>query len=198
LLVTHLVGPAGHVHAVEASPWIHARLRRNLAVNDVRNVTTYNLAATAEPGPVTVYLHDGSNLGGTTIVASEAARLATEQEAVVEGWPLPAIVPEAALLAARLIKIDVEGAEWLVAQRDLLRRLRPEVEILIEVKPEALAVFGATLADFLALFATAGFACFEIDNRYDGRFYIEAPSAETRPLRQRNADMIDLVFRKAG
>jgi FkbM family methyltransferase len=200
LLAAHLVGPTGHVHAVEASPWIHARLRRNLAVNDVRNVTTYNLAATAEPGPVTVYLHDGSNLGGTTIVASEAARLATEQEAVVEGLPLPAIVPEAALLAARLIKIDVEGAEWLVAQglRDLLPRLRPEVEILIEVKPEALAVFGATLADFLALFATAGFACFEIDNRYDGRFYIEAPSAETRPLRQRNPDMIDLVFRKAG
>ncbi|MDB5379171.1 MAG: FkbM family methyltransferase [Rubritepida sp.] len=194
------MGPAGHVHAVEASPWIHARLRRNLAVNRVRNVTTYNLAATAEPGPVTVYLHDGSNLGGTTIVASEAARLATEQEAVVEGLPLPAIVPEAALLAARLIKIDVEGAEWLVAQglRDLLPRLRPEVEILIEVNPEALAVFGVTLADFLTLFATAGFACFEIDNRYDGRFYIEAPSAETRPLRQRNPDMIGLVFRKAG
>jgi FkbM family methyltransferase len=141
LLAAHLVGPTGHVHAVEASPWIHARLRQNLAANRVRNVTTYNLAATAEPGPVTVFLHDGSNLGGTTIVASEAAHLSAEQEAVVEGRPLPAIVPQAALLAARLIKIDVEGAEWLVAQglRDVLPLLRPEVEILVEVKPEALA-----------------------------------------------------------
>jgi len=198
LLAAHLVGPAGHVHAVEASPWIHARLRRNLAANRVRNVTTYNLAATAEPGPVTVFLHDGSNLGGTTIVASEAARLSTEQEAVVEGRPLPAIVPEAALLAARLIKIDVEGAEWLVVQglRDLLPRLRPEAEILVEVKPEALSAFGATLEDFLGLFAAAGFAGFEIDNRYDGRFYIEAPSVAPGPRRQ-GADTFDMIFRRA-
>ena len=141
LLAAHLVGPSGQVHAIEASPWIHDRLRRNLAANGVRNVTTYNLAATAAPGPVSVYLHDGSNLGGTTIVANEAARLSTQREATVEGRPLPMIVPEAAILAARLIKIDVEGAEWLVAQgmRDVLPRLRQEVEILVEVKPEALA-----------------------------------------------------------
>ena len=200
LLAAHLVGPTGHVHAIEASPWIHARLRRNLAANHVRNVTTYNFAATAEPGPVSVFLHEGSNLGGTTILASEAARLSAEQEAVVEGRPLPDILPEAALLAARLIKIDVEGAEWLVVQglREVLPRLRPDAEILVEVNPETLAGFGATLEDFLRLFSDAGFTAFEIDNRYDGRFYIEAPRAEPAPLRRRVDGMVDLVFRRTG
>ncbi|MBS7812032.1 FkbM family methyltransferase [Roseococcus pinisoli] len=197
LLAAHLVGPEGQVHAVEASPWIHARLRQNLETNRVRNVTTYNMAATAEPGEVTVFLHDGTNLGGTTIVASEAARVGAAREAVVEGRPIADIVPLEALLAARLIKIDVEGAEWLVLQgmRDLLPRLRQEVEILVEVNPGALAQFGASLEDFLAPFKAAGFEPFEIANPYEGRFYIERPAPFCRPLGG-SSGTLDLGFRR--
>ncbi|WP_439596827.1 FkbM family methyltransferase [Falsiroseomonas sp.] len=200
LLAAHLVGPTGRVHAVEASPWIHARLRQNLATNGVTNVHTYNLAATEAPGTVSVYLHDARNLGGTTILPTEAARLGSAHEALVEGLPLGQIVPPAELRAARLIKMDVEGAEWLVAQgmRDVLPLLRDDAEILCEVNPAALRQLGGSLEAFLALFAAAGFRPFEVANRYAADFYIDPPPLELVPLTRRDFELADLVFRKAG
>jgi FkbM family methyltransferase len=200
LLAAHLVGPSGRVHAVEASPFIHARLCRNIAASGAANVSTYNMAATDAPGRVTVFLHDSSNLGGTTIVAEEAARLGAVREAVVEGGPLGAIVPEAALLAARIIKIDVEGAEWLVLRglAPLLPRLRPDAEILLELNPSALARLGGSLDAVLAMFAASGFTAFEIANRYETRFYIEPVATPARPFDRRQDGLVDLVFRRPG
>lgn len=199
LLAAHLVGPEGRVHAVEASPWIHARLRHNIQANGVANVQTYNMAATAEPGSVTVYLHDARNLGGTTILATEAERLGARQEAVVEGHPLPAIIPKTEILAARLIKIDVEGAEWLVVQgmRNLLPRLRPDVEVLCEVNPAALQALGGSLEALLAIFANAGFRAFEVPNPYRAQFYIDTPPLWVEPLTRHDFEVADLLFRRA-
>ena len=78
LLAARLVGATGRVHAIEASPWIFARLLRNLAANRAANVRAYNMAATAVAGPVSVYLHDETNLGGTTIIAAELDPLLSE------------------------------------------------------------------------------------------------------------------------
>ena len=184
MLAAGLVGPAGRVHAIEASPWIHARLLRNLAANGIDNVIVHHVAATAVEGPVQVFLHDESNLGGTTIIAGEAARSGAPPEAVVPGRPVPQIVPIDDLLAARLIKIDVEGAEWLVLQglAPVLPRLHPDCAILLEVKPAALEALGGSLAEVIAMMAEAGFAAFEIENGYGGRDYIEPPPPP-RPLR---------------
>lgn len=200
LLAARLVGPSGRVHAVEASPWIFARLMRNIATNGASNIIAYNLAATATAGPVAVYLHDDSNLGGTTIIATEAARSGAALEAMVEGRPLHDIVPLADLLAARLIKIDVEGAEWMVLQgmAALLPQLRDEVEILIEVKRDALIGMGGSVEALLALFAQAGFSAFEVENDYGAASYIAGRPHAPAPLTRRDFEMADLVFRRAG
>ncbi|MCX7370842.1 MAG: FkbM family methyltransferase [Alphaproteobacteria bacterium] len=200
MLAARLVGPRGHVHAIEASPWIHARLRRNLAANGVPNVTTYNMATTAARAQVPVFLHDATNLGGTTILADQARLTGAPLEAMVEGRPVGEIIPEAALLAARLIKIDVEGAEWLVLQglREWLPRLRADVEILVEVNSAALAGFGATVAEFLSVFSAAGFVPHEVRNGYGSAFYIEAAPGGPAPLARGDFDTADLLFRRTA
>jgi FkbM family methyltransferase len=116
LLAAQLVGLQGQVHAIEASPTIHRRLIRNLELNNCPQVRTYNVAVTDSTGPVTIYLHDAWNLGATTIMVDESKRLPSTSEAVIGGRPLSAVLPIEAIKAARLIKIDVEGAEWLVLQ----------------------------------------------------------------------------------
>ena len=90
LLASRLVGGTGRVHAIEASPSIFHRLQVNLAANAAVNVHAYHMAVSDKAGPVTVFLHDASNLGGTTVVASEAAVLNTTLEQVVEGHRLQA------------------------------------------------------------------------------------------------------------
>lgn len=200
LLAAHLVGPAGTVHAIEASPSICARLERNIARNGVRNVITYQVAVTDVACQVTVHLNEAVNIGGTTIVEAEAARRNTVQEAVVEGLPLRDIVPLEALRDARLIKIDVEGAEWLVCNgmRDVLPMLRDDAEILLEVSPSALAATGGSVEALIGIFAAAGFTTFEIVNDYRPSFYIAPPALEILPFRSRAFELADLVFRRVA
>jgi FkbM family methyltransferase len=198
LLASRLVGPAGHVHAIEASPRIFQLLNDNLALNGVANVTAHHAAACASEELVPVYLHDGDNLGGTTIVPAVAGRRAAALETLVRGRPLPAIVGEAAIRAARMIKIDVEGAEWPVVQgiAALLPSLPPQTELLIEVSAEGLHDHGVSTLAFMTLFRRAGFSAYAIGNRYNVDMYLERPTPHPEPLTGTDFEQLDILFRR--
>jgi FkbM family methyltransferase len=198
LLASHLVGPEGEVHAIEASPHVFQILTGNLALNQASNVIPHHAAACAGAHEVPVFLHDGCNLGGTTIIPAVARRRAVALEANVPGLPLPEIVPEEAILSARLIKIDVEGAEWPVVQgfASLLPHLADHTELLIEVSAEALADHGMTIPGFLALFQNAGFSPWVIGNSYRVDMYLEPATAPPEPLTDLDFEQQDILFRR--
>jgi len=60
LLASHLVGPTGHVHAIEASPHVFHLLTENLALNQTANVTAHHAAVCASDCQVRVFLHNDS------------------------------------------------------------------------------------------------------------------------------------------
>jgi FkbM family methyltransferase len=200
LLAGHLVGPAGRVHAIEASPTIFDQLQRNIDANRATNIEAYHLAVMDRPGEVEVFLYGATNRGGTTVVQTVAADRGAAREAIVEGRPLGAIVPAADLRRARLIKIDVEGAEWFVAQgmREFLPELDPDAQVLMEVNNSALRACGTSLDALIGLFTEAGFEPWEIDNPYTLEPYISKPDGMPVPLRRRDFEQADLVFRKTG
>ena len=197
LLASHLVGPTGAVHAIEASPHVYRLLTRNLALNETSNVTPHFAAVCASVCDVPVFLHDSWNLGGTTIMPSVARRRAVTLEATVHGRPLAAIVPESAIVAARLIKIDVEGAEWPVIQgfADLLPHLSCHSELLIEVSAEGLSDHGIAIPEFMELFAHAGFSPYAIGNRYTVDMYLEHVATLPEPLTGTDFEQLDILFR---
>ncbi len=198
LLAAHCVGPGGRVFAIEASPRVFGLLSENLALNDARCIEAFNVAVCADAGNVTVFLHDDSNLGGTTIVPAVAARRGAVLEAVVRGRPLADIVPVEAILSARMIKIDVEGAEFPVVRGflPLLPRLSCRTELLIEVSAEGLHDHGSSVEEFLGFFRTAGFAPFTIDNRYSLDEYLEPVSHRLDPLEGCDFEQLDVLFRR--
>jgi FkbM family methyltransferase len=186
LLASRLVGERGSVVAIEASPTIYGRLSANLARNRASNVRALNRVAAREAGRRTVYIGPASHTGLTTIHAGA-------------GWPaegdadaasVPELVGDAAWRSARLIKIDVEGAEdeVIAGMAGALARTRPELELVVELHPGSGAELFATLRE-------AGFHGYALEIDYSPLSYgrAGAPPAARR-VEAPPPDELDVIF----
>ncbi|MEW5728726.1 MAG: FkbM family methyltransferase [Pseudomonadota bacterium] len=102
LPLARMVGPAGHVVALEPQRLIHQVLCANLALNAVENVTALRAAAGASAGVLRVpaiSYRSKVNFGGVAAGTEEG-----------EACPVTTI-DALGLSACAFIKIDVEGAE---------------------------------------------------------------------------------------
>jgi FkbM family methyltransferase len=184
LLAATCVGETGRVYAFEASPSIFASLKQNLATNDATNVMTYNFAIADRECEVSIYRNRPENLGGSTIVPQIAAHRGAIFEATARGLPLLSILDPEIVCHARIIKIDVEGAEWrvLTGIMDILPQTSRHTELIVEIDRTTLARDGVSLDDIVSLFDKAGFEGFIINNAYDVDFYLADPAPHLRPI----------------
>lgn len=166
LLASSLVGRSGRVHAIEASPTIFEQLKHNVNRNHCTNVQAYNMAASDTEGLLPIFLAGKGNLGGTTTLAAVACRDGHTYETQVVAKPLASIIGEDELLGARLIKIDVEGAEAAVIKgiERLLPRCSQQTEWVIEVTPERIG--HAETQTLLSTFVAAGYRLYHLENDY--------------------------------
>lgn len=172
LLGSHLLASGGRVVAIEASRKIYSQLLRNLELNGCKNVRTQCAAATAERCKVvTLYESDGSNLGSSTMVPGV---LHSPTSSEVEGLPLSDMLTPEEVKRIRLIKIDVEGAEWdvLAGMHRILPMLAKDAELVIEISPHSLATQKRSVADILNIFRDAGFYPYFLVNDYEPEAYV--------------------------
>jgi FkbM family methyltransferase len=194
LLAATLVGQSGTVVAVEPSPRLFAMLRKGILRNRVKNVRALNLAVLDHSGTVPLYRGTEHHSGLTTTRAERGLDLECE----VEAAPLMAILLPEELENARLVKIDVEGAEWAVisGMEPLLRAGRPDLEIVVEIDPELLAHQRRRPEDLLQLFAEHGFHAYRVENDYSAESYIASRGRELPPRRLRGPieGVSDVIF----
>jgi FkbM family methyltransferase len=195
LMAARLVGERGRVVSLEASPSIHAMLEASVALNGAANVRVLNVAVADAPGQLQVFRATGGNSGETSLLPSDRLRA----EATVRAAPLDEILDADEMARARLVKIDVEGAEWLVLKgmRTVLRAGRADLEVVTEVSPSELVKHGATLKDYFELFRAHGFHPYRLENDYSPARYLD-PTACHRPQRLRDPSALtaqaDIVF----
>lgn len=189
-----LVGPTGHVVAIEASPHFHQQLTANAQTNACNNLRAVNTAISDTPGRMTFYLERSTNLGGTTAIRPRTVESSFEAAAA----PLPHIVTDDELAAARIIKIDVEGGEAAAIRglAPVLHRLRRDAELVIEVTPRLLAKQGHTVDDIIGPLQKHGFHTYRLPNDYAAASYPAALREPRPPERWRRPveEMGDLVF----
>lgn len=139
------VGPAGRVFAFEPSARIASDLRRVLALNDLSHVTVVEAAAADRNGTAEFcdvqeedVRRESSHLNQVASqrgLAELKQRTATVKTVVVDD-----LVAEHRIEPS-LVKIDVEGAEFLVLEgaRKTIGRYRPK--LVIEFHPDSQGVF---------------------------------------------------------
>lgn len=191
LLAAPLVEPGGSVVAVEASPAIHARLTEQLERNGIRNVRAVNEAVGASAGWVHIVDGPSWNSAQTAVVADVERRPGS-----VVCRPLDEILTPDEIAACRVVKIDVEGAEFEVVRGlgPLFDRLPGDAEIVVEVGPGR-AGAAASVAELWDTFVSRGFCAYELPNEYTVRFLRDpvVPRA-LRRLHAPPATQTDVVF----
>jgi len=193
LLASNLVGDSGCVVAIEASAPLFGRLGRNLSRNRASNVRAINFAVSDVRGVVSVYAAHDYNRGKTSILPLEDFPL----EGSVDCAPLPELLRPAEIEHARIIKIDVEGAEYAVVSglRAMLEATQHDLEIVVEISPQRLAEIGKDARDIIGYFVDAGFYPYTLENDYSPSSYLKR-YAVSRPRRLRTdlLYMTDVIF----
>ena len=125
LIAARIVGPSGRVVAIEPLPANLAALRRNVALNQLANVTVIEGAASAKGGDVELQLGDEPTWA--RVAAAGPAHQAGSIR--VRAFSLDDLQAAEALPHPDVVKIDVEGAECdvVAGMRGLIARRAPVI-----------------------------------------------------------------------
>lgn len=144
LTAAAVVGPHGHVIAIEPHPRVFEYLRENVELNRAEGVTCHRVAAGAEAGSVLL----------TDMLGDDRNRITPRGEIAVEQRPLDELLADVGPIS--LLKIDTEGYELLVL-RGATRTLARTACVYFEAIEQNARSYGYTVADVCALLAEAGF-----------------------------------------
>ena len=162
LLLGKLVGRSGKVYSFEPEPDNHSLLRENIRMNGYENIVAINKAVSNVSGFAQLLI-SGLDNGRNSFYAND---LPTVGSVVVETITLDDYMVEQGSPTVDLIKIDVEGSEFIVWQgmTNLLDRCN-DLKIIMEMNPSMLITAGVDPISFLGQVADAGFSLYTIDER---------------------------------
>jgi hypothetical protein len=148
-------------------------------------------------GRLVIHHAESSNIGASSVVHDFKDSFLPDTQ--INAAPLGDLLSSEEISKARMIKIDVEGAEWLVIEgmKPLFERLRADIEIMLEVTPDTLKRFDKTFDDLINVFKEHGFSAYTVRNEYKPDDYLlRIPMVRPLRLKYTPANLVDLVFSK--
>ena len=200
-LASGLVGPHGSVVAIEPSPAVITALEETVARNDLTNVRLVAAAVSDDCQELSLFAGPRHNIGATATVAHRGLREAGR----VEAAPLGSLVTHEELANARLIKVDVEGAEdrVLAGMVACLDALPADAELVVELSPKWWSDPHLRPIDVLGPFIDRGFHIYLLPNDYRAWRYLW-PNDVGAPQRlrdfrvlQRRVGRLDVVLSRS-
>lgn len=171
VLLAMLAGPDGHVLSFEPGENTLPRLRNNIALNRLANVSLIPQPASDAPGDIRFFINSDDSGGNalwdvgtypTNVKSAAAPRVVTLRATTVDDE-----IARRALPAPKLIKIDTEGAELQVLRGCRTLLAGGEVPYVVaEYHPFGLAKMGAAPEDLRGFMESLGYATFAL--YYDG------------------------------
>ena len=181
---------AGRVYAVEANPNVFPYLFASIVESDLAPyVSVRPYAVSNRLSTVNMDARAVGNLGGYGISGPEKALV---KRNVVPAMTLDALFPD--LERLDLVKIDIEGSEYLALEggHNLLSRLKPA--IIMEFNVERLAeVSRKSAQDVLDLMRSIGYRAYAIGGGAK-RNTPEITDADLHDILRKNGNLADVLF----
>jgi len=163
LFAAQRVGPQGLVWAFEPSEREFLRLRRNVELNELRNVRLSRTALADRNGEEDLLIAEYEHAGHNTLGAFAYPGVTLQRTERVAVRRLDALLAEARLDRLDVLKLDVEGAEIraLEGAAQVLKKTRPVV--LFEVLEAALRAQGGSREALLEWLRSRGYRLYAFD-----------------------------------
>lgn len=144
------VGPTGRVISFEPNPWSRTELERNLGLNRALNVQVVPMAISDVAGEVPFFAQQGTASWNSSLFHRFIGEGYTVKELKVPADTLDAYVEKTGYVP-KIIKIDVEGSEFLVLNgaRQTIRSHRPV--LIMEFNPDAARAARTTIGAMVQL-----------------------------------------------
>jgi FkbM family methyltransferase len=157
------VGKTGHVHAFEPSPSVASRLRTNVEISGLNNVSVQEVAVSDNARGAQLHFaedDDRNSLAG-----------ASHRSIMVSTTTLDDYLAAHGINGVDVMKIDVEGAEALVL-RGACKLLSSESApvIMIEINPAALRENGSCADEVIDLLARYGYTAYQMSVYDEGTY----------------------------
>jgi len=160
LFAAGVVGQSGRVLSYEPSPREFKRLLNNIEINGANNILPYNLALSDYVGEAKLCISEKVHTGINALIATSQDNSAYKLAPICSGDLLiaPFLDPFLDRDMTCAIKVDVEGAEFLVLSglRSCLNSKNIK-SVVIEITPKFLARYGHTKEDIYNLMSQYGF-----------------------------------------
>ena len=178
MIMANRVGPAGQVHVFEPDPHPLGRLKANMNLNGLANVTVNQAAISSRTETRQLYLHDDSigNFANASLQAANVGRSTTTIDMKV--WSLDDYVAANPIPRLDAIKLLAQGEEWNALQGGIetIKRYRPKIFFLWE--PSYWARQSLCLMDAVRFFKDLGYATYQVE------FGARRPVTEEIPMGQ--------------
>jgi FkbM family methyltransferase len=181
LVASRLVGKSGKVIAFEPASKSFLRLLKNISLNGITNIIPERLAVIDKSTRADLYISGSQNMGMSSIYHHDSETGISEK---VEAISLDDYIEKKGISRISLIKIDIEGSEFLALKgmQKVLTIIRPK--ILVELKEETLKNSGYTEKDVISFLEKAGYS----------RFIIEEKGNISNDLNRQVKDYYNYVF----
>lgn len=152
--------PDCRVYAIEASPTIAANLSRNIATNSQANVIAFNMFIGATDGATTEFYNAPSEKFG---MGSAGAQFGAEAT-VLPVRTIDAMLAEGKLPPPDVIKLDIEGAEYLALKggESLLSSPRPPRAVIFEFADWAERRLGLAIGASQTFLMERGYRLYDV------------------------------------
>jgi len=193
LFGSKLVGQEGHVFAIEASPTTHRICQSNIDLNGCNNVTLYQCAASNQSGATTLYPPDNEcDLASLrpNVRGKYSSGLVTHHLKAVR---VDELLGDEIKKRIRLIKIDVEGADYLTLQGMHQILDAPESpDVICEVNDGFLREMGASETDLIDYMLKLGYRAYLLYSCRARSFKEASFQARVRRYRPDNYQLIEM------